>query len=328
MNANVKIGTTAYNCFVTGATGFVGQAFLKRIRREPDVRLLLGCRYPREDALHGWSGVTVDLTRPLSLPPVPLVIHMAAEKRDVTRMQAVNVEGTRNLLAWAAENGVRRFVYLSSVGTYGAGPRAGLVCVGRPPAPRNAYEQSKQAAENLVLEMCGRAGIQAVILQPSNVVGVNSRSGWPLLGLMRAVKADRFVYISRTDSYVNYVAVEDVAECLTQASQLGLPEGTFIVNTPALLREFVECIADDLKVAAPRRHMSRGLALTLGCAFSTIGHLSSHVMPFDMNRVRELCNQTVYDGGVIESAFSFAYPVGWRKMLRNLIATYQQMGLL
>jgi len=166
-----------YDYFVTGATGFIGKAFLERVAQDRGIDVLLGCRalgnIPQVQRAMSHQ-VICDLSKPLSLPmSARVVVHMAAEKQDAALMQAVNVEGTRRLLKWSAESGVRRFVYLSSVGTYGAGYRAGMVRAGQVQTPRNPYERTKKTAEELVRDTCERAGMQWSILQPSNVIGIN-----------------------------------------------------------------------------------------------------------------------------------------------------------
>lgn len=322
---------TQFDLFVTGASGFVGQALMARLRQETALTVVSGCRVPAslgQKAPH-LNQVACDLRKPLELPlSARVVIHMAAEKRDVTRMQVVNVEGTRRLLTWAVENGVQRFVYLSSVGTYGAGPRHGAVHAGQPQIPRTPYERSKKAAEDLVRDACERAGIQWLILQPSNVVGANSRSGYPLLGLMRAIKSGRFAYVTTAPSFVNYVAVENVAESLVKAALASISKRTFIINTSALLKEFVGFIAAELQVPPPRRRLPWVLAACAGAAFSGLAAIVARPMPFSMEKLRELDNRTIYEGEVIQDALGFSYPVSWRQMLRNLISTYRQMGLL
>ncbi len=332
MNTSVSSTQNAqFDLFVTGGSGLVGQALMPRLGQERFLTVSLGCHMPSHPGQNklGLNWVTCDLSKPLSLPlTARVVVHVAAEKRDTSLMQAVNVEGTKRLLAWAAGSGVRRFVYLSSVGTYGAGQRAGVVQAGQAQVPRNPYERSKKAAEDLVRDACERSGIQWIILQPSNVVGVNPRSGNPLLGLIRAVKSGRFAYVTTAASFVNYVAVEDVVESLVRAALASMSNRTFIINTPAPLKDFIEFIAGELHVPPPRRRLPRLLAAGMGVTFSGFASFVHRPMPFSIEKFRELDNRTLYEGGGIQDALNFSYPVGWRQMLHKLTNTYNRMGLL
>ena len=65
--------------------------------------------------------------------------------------ESVNLDGTRRLLEASVEEGVRRFVYCSTIGIYGH--RApGITREDSPLAPGNIYERTKVAAERLVRE--------------------------------------------------------------------------------------------------------------------------------------------------------------------------------
>ncbi len=115
--------------FLTGATGFVGSHVARELAgRGADLRLLVR-KTSRTDNLEGIAGETVvgDLREPESLRAAvsgcDAVMHVAADYRlwvrDPKAMYAANVDGTRNLLQIAREQGVPRFVYTSSVATMG-----------------------------------------------------------------------------------------------------------------------------------------------------------------------------------------------------------------
>lgn len=108
---------------ITGASGFVGSALL---RRHVDAGDVVRCLSRRPKAV-SHSGVQVfegNLERPDDAlarfsDGLDVLYHCAAEVRDVRRMQAVNVEGVRALLR-AAAGRIGRWVQLSSVGVYGS----------------------------------------------------------------------------------------------------------------------------------------------------------------------------------------------------------------
>ena len=112
---------------VTGANGHLGSTILRKLIQSGEkVRgLILPAESPffPEEAEYVKGDVTdVDSLRPLFSNPdnAELVfIHTAgiiSIADEVTEaLLKVNVEGTKNLLALALENKVRRFVYVSSV---------------------------------------------------------------------------------------------------------------------------------------------------------------------------------------------------------------------
>ena len=129
---------------VTGGTGTVGEATVTELaRRGHEVRLL--SRHAREDA-EAWpfnvEGVDADVGDPGQLRGAAdgcdAVLHMAAVVREsppAVTFARVNVDGTRNVLDEARRAGVRRFVYVSSLGA---------------DTGESDYHRSKREAERLV----------------------------------------------------------------------------------------------------------------------------------------------------------------------------------
>jgi len=117
---------------VTGGAGFIGSNLaLELERRGIEVVVLDDFSSGHFENLRGFTGdcVAGDVSRPEEwagrVGAVDAVFHQAAitdtTVTDQKRMLEVNVEGFRNILSFALESGVRRVVYASSAGVYGAG---------------------------------------------------------------------------------------------------------------------------------------------------------------------------------------------------------------
>lgn len=168
---------------VTGAAGLIGGEVCARlaanghavaglVRRNPDIRGNDGALVDGARALAG------DVTQPLmglATEPFDVVVHCAASLEfDAPEedLRAVNVEGTRNALAFAEAAGAS-FLHVSTA--YVCGARGGTIPECRVPADTqftNRYEASKAAAEAVVAE----SGLPFVIARPSIVLG-DSESG-------------------------------------------------------------------------------------------------------------------------------------------------------
>lgn len=257
---------------------------------------------------------------------IDVVLHIAGEKHDETRMDAINHLGTRRLVEAAAQSGVRRFVYVSSVGVYGAAPHSGVVTESFPHTPRNRYEASKDAGEVCVLECCERVGMEAVILQPSTVLAFVPNTSYPLLRLMKMINRKNFVWFGHGSPWVNYVSVDDVAAAVIAAT-CRAPAGSYIINTPALLEDVVGWISNELGVRKP--HLV--LPMWIGQVAAAIGGGTSRLAPvFPLQRERfiELTNTTYYDPSILQEKLSFKYPVGIEALIRALAKTYRHEGML
>lgn len=320
------------NVFATGASGFVGSYFLRHlISTFPQMSVIVGGRnLPTAAPMSGQiEHVSLDLPKPLDIQvAADIVFHIAGEKHDESKMWDVNLEGTRRLLHWAAHNGAKRFIYLSSVGVYGARKNAGHITEESTKDPQNIYEKSKSAAEDLVKEQCGKAGMEYVILQPSNVIGITGGKAYPLLGMMRTVKKGLFTYFDDGAACFNYVAVEDVADGLVAAVSKQAANRTFILNSPIQMKAVVDWIADAVGVARPQRTLPTVLGFIAGEAASTLTRLTGRSLPFNRERFNELTNSTRYDGSAIVDATGFAYPLGIEAAIRQLAHHYVQKGLL
>lgn len=319
---------------VTGGTGFLGSHVVDTLSKGSYYdQVFVGSRSVKRTGPYKYASILpLDLeisADSMVLPAqVHTIIHIAGEKNDSKRMDKVNHIGTKNLVAAAASAEVKRFIYVSSVGVYGAYPHAGLVTENYPHTPRNLYEESKDAGEKCVHELCARFGIEYVVVQPSNVVGIAPGHSYPLLGLMRMVKHGRFTWFGDTEPWVNYVSVEDVASAIITAAERAPSGQTFIINTPERLRNVVCWISEELGVNVPRRCLPMWVGNVAAGMGSALTGILKRSMPFNREKLLELTNTTRYDGSALERIEGFEYPFGVTNMIQNMVRAYLHKGLL
>jgi dihydroflavonol-4-reductase len=220
--------------FVTGLTGFIGQALADRLlARGWGVRALArdpGGAAAQRLAARGVDIAAGDVTERESMR-APMqgcdaVIHAAAwyelgvSASARARMRRINVDGTENVLALASELRIPRTTYVSSVVAYGdtCGARRDETFV-RQAAPLSVYEQSKADAHALALGYA-RRGLPVVTVCPGNVIGPNDQSTWGYFARL---------YVNGVmpplgwspNAIHSHVAVEDVAEGVALAAERG-----------------------------------------------------------------------------------------------------------
>jgi nucleoside-diphosphate-sugar epimerase len=244
--------------FVTGASGFLGHAVCAELRaRDHEVVALVrrpGSEPPGTTAVAGDLSDADALERALSEAAPEFVIHLAAEiatQRDASKIDEVNVNGTRRLLeacrgAGAGGGGIR-FVFVSTVVTGEAG---GAVLDEDSTLPvETAYGRSKQKGEQLVRE----SGLASAIIRPSHVYGPG---GWYAEEIVKRLRSPgRFVVIGSGSNWWDVVRVEDVAAACVAAAERA-PAGALyhvVDDEPITYYDFVAATATALGLGPPRR---------------------------------------------------------------------------
>jgi nucleoside-diphosphate-sugar epimerase len=190
---------------VTGLSGFIGSSLGPALEsRGHDVR---------NQGMSGCDAV-VHLAN---------IAHARADRRLLWR---VNVDGTARAATQAAEAGVRRFVYLSSV---------------KAREPSDLYGEAKLAAEQALERMASTSRMDLVILRPPLVYGPRVRAN--LLALMRAIAHGWPLPLASIENRRSLVYVgnlcDAIAACLESQPAAGrmfyVTDGEAI-STPALCR--------------------------------------------------------------------------------------------
>ena len=214
--------TASQRILLTGASGFVGAAVLRRLLEAGhEVRALLR----KESVRHNVAGLDVecvegDLRNPESvrraMQGIEAVFHVAADyrlwARDPGEIRRSNLEGTRNIMEAALAAGVGRVVYTSSVATFrprGDGSPAEETDSLAEADAIGAYKQSKVAAERLVQDMVARRGLPAVIVNPSTPIGPRDIKPTPTGRIIVEAASGRMP--GYVDTALNLVHVDDVA---------------------------------------------------------------------------------------------------------------------
>ena len=184
---------------LTGATGFVGGAVLRRLCVDgfsTTAALRHGVVDPPSFVRHCMiNGVDSETDWSAALLGQEVVVHCAsrvhvmndAAEDPLKAFRSINVEGTLNLAEQAAAMGVQSFIFVSSIGVNGERTASGKAFTELDRAkPHNAYALSKWEAERGLLRIAGETGLEVVIIRPPLVYGYNAPGNFT--ALMRAVQ--------------------------------------------------------------------------------------------------------------------------------------------
>ena len=169
---------------VTGGTGFLGGALVRRLLAERVPVRVLARPSVRADELEsrGVEVVRGELGDPAAVARavrgIELVYHVAAKVDSAGKAAEffeTNVRGTEGVLAACLDAGVRRVVYESSIAVYGLVRNGEHIDENTPydefPKLRDFYSQSKLAADQLAVSFARKTGLPLVIMRPGIIYG-------------------------------------------------------------------------------------------------------------------------------------------------------------
>ncbi len=260
---------------ITGATGFVGSAVLRQlVAAGHRVRALVRPDSDRRNL----EGVAVEIAvgelgDPSSLDRAAAgcsgLFHVAADYRlwapKTDGIYQTNVTGTCNLMSAAAEAGVARIVYTSSVATLGH-TRDGTPADETTPATIDdmigAYKRSKFLAESEVRKLAGEQALPVVIVNPSTPVGPRDAKPTPTGRMIVEAAAGRMPAF--VDTGLNLVHVDDVAAGHLLAFEHGAVGERYILGGENMtLRDILNEIAAITGRRPPRVRLPHGLVLPI-----------------------------------------------------------------
>ena len=244
---------------VTGVTGFVGRCLAKRLVAEGYhvrglVRRMVSLPgLPLEVVQVGAVDGSTDWGK--SLAGIDVVVHLAARTHavrergegDLADYRPVNVDGTRRLAEAAAQSGVRRLVFVSSIKVNGERTTSRPFLAGDRPAPQDAYAISKWEAEQVVYEVAGSAGLEAVVVRPPLVYGPGAKGNFARL--CRAVRRGVPLPFGSVDNRRSLVALDNLVDLLVRCvGHHAAPGQTFLVSdgddlsTPDMIRRIAQAM--------------------------------------------------------------------------------------
>lgn len=316
--------TAPTRVLVTGASGLVGGALVRTLARDSGLSVAgasrAACgpgellRSPELDAGADWSGL---------VRGQDVVVHCAARVHvmrhgadDAVAFRAANVDGTAALARQAAEAGVRRFVFLSTVKVLGErSPPGSPLRADDPPAPADAYARSKLEAERTLAEIARASGMELVIVRPPLVYGPGVRANF--LSMLRWVDRGVPLPFGAVNNRRSYVALDNLVDllrvCLRHPEAAGQ---TFLVSD-----------GEDLSTSELLRRVARALGVGTRLVPVPQGWLEGMARLVGRHEfARRLCGSLQVDDTATRTRLGWAPVIGVEEGLARVACWYRQHG--
>lgn len=298
---------------LTGATGFVGKALLPLLLEAGhevvalvrDPKVILG---PQVHVVRG--GLQNEESLRILTKSADVVLHVAGVVSGVRRQDfyGPNVEGTVALAKAARQNGVARFIYVSSLAA-------------REPT-LNFYGESKAAAEIALQDFA--KDFKLTILRPSAVYGPGDTATLPLLknlmstiGLIPGTATARF----------GMVHVADIARVLVEVVT-SVKTGTFEIDDGSGGHSWPELIdVTRREFGLPKRavYIPYRIALALGFIGDVLAHVRGKPSLLGQGQLRQIYHP---DWCVKNPTWPIQNSISLQQGLPETIRWYQARGLL
>jgi len=203
---------------ITGATGFVGSKFknlerkdLAYVVRRPSC--LSSSEFKNSFSVNSigantsWDGAFDNITA---------IIHLAGLAHNARYSEEdymeVNYHGTMKLAREASLAGVKRFVFVSSIGVNGFSTNSTPFKSNSEVKPYNAYTRSKYSAETGLKAIANETGLEIVIVRPTLVYGLNAPGNFGLLN--KLINLVPFLPFRLVRNRRCFIAVQNLVELL------------------------------------------------------------------------------------------------------------------
>ena len=240
---------------ITGANGFIGNSLYKTLLKAG--RSCIGT--VRSTDL-GSSNVNIEYiivdnielstNWKIALKGVDCVIHCAGRAHIMKKIDAnekkffnsVNVDGTKQLAEQAAESGVKRLVFLSSIKVNGeVTQEKEIFRYNDAPNPKDAYAKSKLDAEKVLWKASNELGLEIVIARLPLVYGFGVKGN--LARLIKLVKSGVFLPLNLIQNQRSMIGMDNLTNLIIQCIDHPEASGkTFLasdgedLSTPELIK--------------------------------------------------------------------------------------------
>lgn len=292
---------------VTGATGFVGRQLINQLLKDERYEAVAVVRNSQSDLVEKGniqivSNLLADTDWAMALKEIDVVVHLAArvhvmndtDSDPIEAYRRVNTDATLNLAKQAANAGVKRFVFISSIKVNGESTEEGRAFkaqdIVNPDAP---YGRSKFEAEQGLLAIAEKQKMDVVIIRPPLVYGPGVKANFAMM--MKWVNRSAPLPLGAVDNQRSLVALDNlvsfIIHCLEHpkaANEIFLISDDEDVSTTQLIQKIAKALQKKTRLVPVPPGLMQFFAKLLGkgdAADRLLGNLQ-----IDSGKVKTMLN--------------------------------------
>ena len=246
-------------CLITGSTGFIGSKLLILLDSLGyDIRLLSRRKVPNYRTIV--SNFEKESVPASALESVNIVFHLAGFSHDTRNpkkvmglYQLINVHSTVAIAKLAVKQGVKRFVFISSVKAGGSPSSGHCANEDSQTGIKDIYGESKREAELELLKIGRESGMQVCIIRPSLVYGPEVKGNLQLM--LSGIKKGWFPPLPETGNRRSMIHVDDLVRAILLVAEDRQANGEIFIATdgvPHSSREIYNAMCSALDKSIPK----------------------------------------------------------------------------
>jgi len=279
---------------ITGSTGFIGHRLINAV--DAKVQVLSRVKQP------GYETIVYNLEQELifdnALSDTDTVFHLAGfthdmrESSKVKRLyQKINVDATVQLAKLAIENGVKRFIFVSSVKAGGSAVTGQCMTEEDQGEPEGIYGKTKREAELKLLEIGRMSDMHVSIVRPSLVYGPNVKGN--LRSMLSGIEKGWFPPLPKTGNKRSMIHVDDLVRAILLVADDDCANGEIFIatdGTPHSSRDIYNAMCNVLGKSIPKWSVPKSLF-----------DMASLVNPRIKYKVNKLLDDECYSSAKLEA---------------------------
>ncbi len=314
---------------VTGASGFIGRALVDYLL-STGTKVIAADIHPidtEDERLSYWQ---VDLTSDYKNIPEGItdIIHAAGRVSDWGKYEdfySINVAATQKLLNLARNEGVKNFLFISSIDIHGFFGHDGSTEDGIYYSSKCYYPMTKTLAEKEV-RASNSPQMKTVCIRPCTVYGPGDTT---VQGpIMDAILKRQMGYIDKGKYLISRVYITDLVQGLCRALEYGVGGEAYNITSGEQINwvEWVEAIAQELEVKPPKKSAPYPVAFALASSLEWLYKLFKAKNPpiLTKMRIQHAGHDFYFIPEKAKTELGFAPEVAWRDGVKLMVAEYKE----